>query len=123
ARRMFLRGPVGRHARSPLSMPGPAAPLPRALPALQPPPAPGDWPVYGRDPQGTRYSPAAGVTRANVGRLQVAWTYRTGETEPGFRTDKPTAFEATPLVVDGTMYVGTPLGRVIALDPATGRER
>ena len=104
-------------------MPVPAAPLLLALLALQAPPAPGDWPVYGRDPQGTRYSPAAGVTRANVGRLQVAWTYRTGETEPGFRTDKPTAFEATPLVVDGTMYVGTPLGRVIALDPATGRER
>jgi quinoprotein glucose dehydrogenase len=35
----------------------------------------------------------------------------------------PTAFESTPLVVDGTMYVGTPLGRVIAFDPATGRER
>ena len=101
----------------------PAAPLLLALLALQAPPTPRDWPVYGRDPQGTRYSPAAGVTRANVGRLHVAWTYRTGETEPGFRTDKPTAFEATPLVVDGTMYVGTPLGRVIALDPATGRER
>src|SRR4029077_111464 len=40
-----------------------------------------------------------------------------------FATRKPTAFEATPLVVDGAMFVGTPLGRVIALDPATGRER
>ena len=104
-------------------MPVPAAPLLLVLLALQAPQTPGDWPVYGRDPQGTRYSPAAGVTRANVGRLQVAWTYRTGETDPRFKTDKPTAFEATPLVVDGTMYVGTPLGRVIALDPATGRER
>ena len=62
-------------------------------------------------------------TRENVGRLQVAWTYRTGEAEPSFATKKPAAFEATPLVVDDTMYVGTPLGRVIALDPATGRER
>src|SRR5438093_1265182 len=52
-----------------------------------------------------------------------AWTYRTGETGAAFKTTKPTAFEATPLVVDGVMYVGTPLGRVIALDPATGRER
>src|SRR2546427_6904794 len=43
--------------------------------------------------------------------------------EPRFKTEKPTAFEATPLVVDGTMYLGTPLGRVIALEPATGQDR
>ena len=82
-----------------------------------------DWSANGRDAQGTRYSPASEITRTNVGRLAVAWTYRTGETDPRFKTKKATAFEATPLVVDGTMYVGTPLGRVIALDPATGRER
>ena len=101
-------------------MPVPATPLLLALLVLQ---TPTDWPVYGRDPQGTRYSPAAAITRGNVARLEVAWTYRTGETGPAFKTDKATAFEATPLVVDGVMYVGTPLGRVIALDPATGRER
>src|SRR3977135_4333459 len=82
-----------------------------------------DWSANGRDAQGTRYSRASDITRKNVGRLAVAWTYRTGETDPRFKTEKPTAFEATPLVVDGTMYLGTPLGRVIALDPATGRER
>jgi quinoprotein glucose dehydrogenase len=82
-----------------------------------------DWSANGRDAQGTRYSPASEITRENVSRLEVAWTYRTGETDPRFKTEKPTAFEATPLVVDGMMYVGTPLGRVIALDPATGRER
>ena len=81
------------------------------------------WSANGRDIQGTRYSPAAEITRANVSKLEVAWTYRTGEAGPEFATKKPTAFEATPLVVDGTMYVGTPLGRVIALDPATGEER
>src|ERR1700741_1694670 len=81
------------------------------------------WSANGRDVQGTRYSPAREITRETVSRLEVAWTYRTGETGPLFTTTKPTAFEATPLVVDGTMYVGTPLGRVIALDPAIGRER
>src|SRR5205823_9222881 len=91
-----------------------------ALLALQ---TPVDWPAYGHDPQGTRYSPAAAIDRGNVARLEPAWTYRTGETGAAFKTTKPTAFEATPLVVDGVMYVGTPLGRVIALDPATGRER
>jgi quinoprotein glucose dehydrogenase len=81
------------------------------------------WSSYGRDPQGTRYLPASEVTRGNVGRLEVAWTYRTGEAGPDLATRKDASFEATPLVVDGTMYLGTPLGRVIALDPATGQER
>ena len=81
------------------------------------------WIANGRDVQGTRYLPGAEITRENVDRLRVAWTYRTGETEARFATKKPAAFEATPLVVDDTMYIGTPLGRVIALDPATGRER
>ena len=80
------------------------------------------WVANGRDPEGSRYLPASDITRDNVGRLQVAWTYRTGETESHFKTKKPAAFEAVPLVFDGVMFVGTPLGRVIALDPATGRE-
>ncbi len=83
-----------------------------------------DWPAYGRDLQGTRYLPASDITRDNVKRLAVAWTYRTGEMDSTrFGTAKPTSFEATPLVIAGVMYVGTPLGRVIALDAATGRER
>src|SRR3989441_6537196 len=82
-----------------------------------------DWSANGRAGQGPRYSPAAEITRKNVSRLAVAWTYRTGETDPGFKTEKATAFEATPLVVDGTMYLGPPLGRWNAWDPASGRER
>jgi quinoprotein glucose dehydrogenase len=82
-----------------------------------------DWPAYGRDLQGTRYLPADEITRENVKQLVVAWTYRTGETERRFATAKPTSFETTPLVIQGVMYVGTPLGRVIALDAASGRER
>lgn len=81
------------------------------------------WTANGRDVEGTRYFPAPEITPETVGRLELAWTYRTGEADSGFATTKPTSFEATPLVVEGTMYVGTPLGRVIALDAATGRER
>jgi len=62
------------------------------------------------------------ITRDSVSRLQVAWTYRTGEADTRFATTKAPSFEATPIVVDGMMYVGTPLGRVIALDAATGQE-
>ena len=85
---------------------------------------PGEWPSYGNDLGGTRYSPLAQIDRGNVGRLRVAWTYRTGEvagvSPGGFGF---TAFEATPLMIDGTMFLSTPYDHVIALDPETGRER
>src|SRR5438093_8731998 len=82
-----------------------------------------DWAAYGHDAGGSRYLPAVDINRDNVTRLEVAWTYRTGETDPRLKTRRETAFEATPLMVDGTLYLATPLGRVIALDPASGRER
>src|SRR6185503_5381452 len=82
----------------------------------------GDWPTYGRDPGGERFSPLDAIRRENVASLQVAWTFRTGDAyEP--KSGRPTAFEATPLHVDGTLYLSTPVGRVIALDPVDGRQR
>jgi quinoprotein glucose dehydrogenase len=84
-------------------------------------PARGEWAAYGHDAFGSRYSPLAQVTRSNVGTLAVAWTYRTGEA--GVTTQQPPKLEATPLMVDGTLYLSTPFGRVIALDPATGVPR
>src|SRR5258708_26105326 len=77
--------------------------------------APGDWPAYGRDAGGSRFSPLASITPANVASLQPAWVYRTGD----FMWNRG-RFEATPLLVDGTLYLATPLGRVVALDPASG---
>ncbi len=82
----------------------------------------GDWPSYGRDPGGQRYSPLAAINRSNVRYLRVAWTFHTGDAYQPPRS-RPTAFEATPIYVEGTLYIGTPLGRVIALDPTTGVER
>lgn len=81
----------------------------------------GEWASYGGDPLGSRYAPLAQITRENVSQLAVAWTYRTGEL--GVKTRQPVKFEATPLMVDGTLYLSTPFGRAIALDPETGRER
>ena len=85
--------------------------------------APGDWPVYGRDPGGARFSPLTEITRQNVTQLQVAWTYHTGIPDMSSMSHRPPALEVTPIVVDGTMYVITPTGIVAALDPATGAER
>ena len=81
----------------------------------------GDWPSYGRDAGGQRFSPLAAINRSNVAQLKIAWQFRTGDAyEP--QHGKPTAFEATPLYIDGTLFLGTPLGRVIALDPTTGKQ-
>jgi len=90
-------------------------------------PAPGaataEWTAYGGDQLGARYSPLAEITRDNVTSLAVAWTFRTGETPQAAPTRRPTAFEATPILVDGTLYFSTPLGTVFALDPTTGVQR
>jgi quinoprotein glucose dehydrogenase len=83
----------------------------------------GDWPAYGRDRGGERFSPLAQIDRGNVASLAVAWRFSTGEAGPGYETGRRTSFEATPLVVGGTMYLSTALGRVFALDAATGAER
>jgi quinoprotein glucose dehydrogenase len=93
-----------------------AATTPRAAAAQ----AANEWLAYGRDAAGTRNSPLTQITPANVNRLAPAWTYRTGDFA---RSDARTRFEATPLMVDGTLFLSTPFGRAIALDPATGRER
>src|SRR5262252_6831480 len=82
----------------------------------------GEWPSYGNDAGGTRYSPLAEIDRHNVTNLRMAWTYRTGEVA-GVAPYAHTAFEATPLMVDGTLFFSTPYDRVIALDPETGKER
>jgi quinoprotein glucose dehydrogenase len=83
------------------------------------------WPVYGGDAGGSRFSPADEITPANVARLEVAWTFHTGDVA---RVDVPgwtwkTSFEATPVLDDGTLYFPSPLGRVFALDPETGAQR
>lgn len=83
----------------------------------------GDWPNYGNDPGGQRFSPLTAINRSNVGQLKLAWTYRTGDAYAPKDGSKATQFEDTPLYVDGTLYIGTPLGRVIALDPVTGKQR
>lgn len=82
----------------------------------------GLWTAYGHDGGGTRYSPLDSIRRENVARLKPAWTFHTGDLyQP--KQGRASQFESTPLYVDGTLFVTTPFGRVIALDPDTGRER
>lgn len=81
------------------------------------------WPAYGGDEGGSRYSEHRQIARENVAQLAIAWQYRTGELGKNFaRADKLT-FEATPILVNGLLYLSTATNIVIALDPATGKQR
>jgi quinoprotein glucose dehydrogenase len=93
-----------------------------ALPAAAADPAPGDWPAFGRDPGGSQYSPLRAIDARNVSRLRRVWVHRSGDFVDA-PSPKGTAFQATPIHVNGTLYYCTPFGRVFALDPATGAER
>lgn len=83
-----------------------------------------EWPAYGNDAGGTRYSPLSQVNDRNVSSLKVAWIYQTGElkTYEGTNAIKQAAFEATPVMVGNTLYFSTPSARVFAINAATGKE-
>ena len=94
-----------------------AACLPLA--ASQAQPSAKDWPAYGHDASGGRYSPLAQITPQNVGTLAVAWTYHMNPIPGGGRVATSTT---TPLMVDGLLFLGTPYGRVVALDATSGKQ-
>jgi quinoprotein glucose dehydrogenase len=73
-----------------------------------------DWPHYGGSPEQTRYSPLTQITRDNVGSLEVAWTYDTGDAFKG------SEMQCQPVVAHGVLYATSPRLRVFALDAATG---
>ena len=104
-----------------------------------------EWTHYGGDAAGSRYSTVAQIDRQNVSTLGVTWMIRTGELRDSVRTvtfdrQPPTEaagvasrcaecyvsqarFESTPIFWNGLLYLNTPRGRVLALDPETGALR
>ncbi len=87
-------------------------------------PAAADWPMYSRDLAGTRFSPLDQIDRDNVARLTEAWSVSVART--GFDDDEAPGPagnpQATPIVVDGVMYLPVRGHEVLALDAATGEE-
>jgi alcohol dehydrogenase (cytochrome c) len=71
------------------------------------------WLTYGRDYANQRFSPLTQIDAATVVKLRPAWIYQSGVAS---------TFQATPIVVDGVMYVSLPFNHVVALDAKTGRE-
>jgi quinoprotein glucose dehydrogenase len=82
------------------------------------------WEHWGGDRGGTRFSPLAEITPANVGNLVRAWAFRTGDLDaraPAVMAR--TKFQATPLFVEDSIIFCSPFNEVIALDPGTGAQK
>jgi glucose dehydrogenase len=102
-------------------------------------PAQTDWPMYGHDPGGMRYSPLKQIDGKNVSKLALAWSYDTQapvqpEVQPTNQPQAPAPAGAarrpprlrrtstTPLVIGGVMYMSTAYNRVIAFEPESGNK-
>src|SRR6202789_2806484 len=70
------------------------------------------WSSYNGGRDGDHYSKLTQINRANVNRLQVAWTFDTGE-QGGMQDN--------PLIIGRTLYAYTPTEKIVALDAATGK--
>jgi len=95
-----------------------------------------EWPAYGGEAGGSQYSSLHQIDRDNVDRLEIAWSFSTGDVSHDPSTEvqaqapgqcgqchtSEIKFEATPILAGGRMFVSTPLNRVIALNPGTGEE-
>jgi quinoprotein glucose dehydrogenase len=81
-----------------------------------------EWPVVGGAEGGGHFTALTQIDATNVGRLQQAWVYRTGDFSPGSPGHRATTFEATPILAHDVLFFCTPYNRVIALEAATGKE-
>lgn len=72
-----------------------------------------DWPLHGRDAGEQRFAALDQINRANVGELGLAWY-------TDLDTDRAQA--ATPIMVDGVLYVSTAWSKLYAFDARTGRQ-
>ncbi len=75
-----------------------------------------NWDTYLGDKSSSQYSTLRQITRRNVEGLEVAWTYRTGD------SDGRSQIQCNPLIIDGVMYGTTPKLKLFALNAATGEE-
>lgn len=76
------------------------------------------WSVYRGDKANSAFSGLDQINKENVSQLQVAWTYHTGDAEKGNRS----AIQCNPIIANGMMYLTSPKLKLIALDPASGKE-
>src|SRR5438552_15616417 len=81
-----------------------------------------EWLYYGGDQAGRKYSSRTDINAGNIQRLEIAWQWKHWETPLPEYDTTPGFFEATPLMIDGVLYVTTPYNSIAALDAETGKE-
>jgi alcohol dehydrogenase (cytochrome c) len=74
---------------------------------------PSRWLTYSGDYSGHRFSPLTEITPANASHLAAQWTFQTGVNNK---------FEASPIVIDGVLYVTGALNHAWAIDGRTGKQ-
>lgn len=72
-----------------------------------------DWSKYGNNYANHRFSELDQINTGNVDQLELAWSYQTGIKK---------TFQTSPIVIDGVMFITTPLNDVIALNAENGQE-
>ena len=86
-----------------------------------------DWPHYGGDLGGSRYSQHTQINPNNVTKLKQVWTYSTDEVTKKAGTTLISGFQVTPILTPKeaghSLIVCSGFNRIIALDPETGSER
>ncbi len=83
-----------------------------------------DYPVYGGNKAGNRYSPLDQINLGNVKDLQIAWMYNAAESQDSndAKSQRARAIQCQPIVVDGVLYGTTPELKLFALDAGTGKQ-
>jgi quinoprotein glucose dehydrogenase len=75
-----------------------------ALACAAPPAGPAqEWPFYGADQAGSKYSPLADISRDNVDRLKLAWEWKTNEAPIAEHGTRPGQFQTTPLMIGNVL--------------------
>lgn len=107
------------------SQPVPPSAIPFGDPRAQ-------WTAMGGDPGSQRHSPLDQINRTNVSSLSLTWSYQMIRPVTAAPAPRPAGSAApikrrlttqiTPVVADGRMFLTTPDGRAVALDPDTGKE-
>lgn len=81
----------------------------------------GQWPYHSGDRGSTKYAALDQIDRENVGDLEIAWRWRTVDTEIARENRlRPGSFKTAPLMVDGVLYVSTAISQIAAIDAGTG---
>lgn len=80
------------------------------------------WPTYGGQSTGTQYSSLEQINLNNIDRLEVVWTYHTGDVSAASSDSHATNYQVTPILANNKLYLCTPFNNIIALNPETGEE-